>query len=70
MAFKMKLGKLFMDNTPIYQIAEDAGVMGRANNKASAKVLEKADYQLEGILRKNKRVDGIYLDDFIYSKIK
>ena len=35
MAFKMKLGKLFMDNTPIYQIAEDAEVMGRANNNGS-----------------------------------
>ncbi len=44
--------------------------MGRANNKASARVLEKAGYQLEGILRKNKCVDGVYLDDFIYAKIK
>ena len=44
--------------------------IGRVNNKASARVLEKAGYKLEGILRKNKCVDGIYLDDFIYSKIK
>ena len=44
--------------------------MGRANNKASARVLEKAGYKLEGILRKNKCVDGVYFDDFIYSKLK
>jgi RimJ/RimL family protein N-acetyltransferase len=44
--------------------------MGRANNKASARVLEKAGYKLEGILRKNKCVDEVYLDDFVYSKIK
>ena len=44
--------------------------IGRLKNKASARVLEKAGYKLEGILRKNKCVDGKYLDDFIYAKIK
>ncbi|MBU2577101.1 MAG: GNAT family N-acetyltransferase [Nanoarchaeota archaeon] len=44
--------------------------MGRAKNKASARVLEKAGYKLEGILRKNKCVEGKYLDDFIYAKLK
>ena len=43
---------------------------GRAKNKASARVLEKAGYKLEGILRKNKCIDGIYLDDFLYAKVK
>lgn len=44
--------------------------MGRLKNKASAYVLEKAGYKLEGILRKNKCVDGEYLDDFLYAKIR
>ncbi len=44
--------------------------MGRAKNKASARVLEKAGYKLEGILIKNKRVDGKYLDDFLYARVK
>jgi len=44
--------------------------MGRLKNKASSRVLEKAGYKLEGILRKNKCVEGKYLDDFIYAKIK
>lgn len=44
--------------------------MGRAKNKASARVLEKAGYKLEGILRKNKCVEGVYLDDFIYAKVR
>ena len=44
--------------------------MGRAKNKASARVLEKSGYKCEGILRKNKCVDGVYLDDFIYARVK
>jgi len=43
--------------------------IGRVKNKASARVLEKADYKLEGIMRKNKCVNGRYLDDFLYAKI-
>jgi len=43
---------------------------GRANNKASARVLEKVGYKLEGVLRKNKCVDGKYLDDFVYAKVR
>ena len=31
----MKMGKLSMDNTPIYQIDEEEGVMGRANKNGS-----------------------------------
>jgi len=44
--------------------------MGRLKNEPSARVLEKAGYKLEGILRKNKCIRGQYLDDFIYEKIK
>ena len=35
MAYKMKMGKLSLDNTPIYQIDEEDGVMGRANKNGS-----------------------------------
>lgn len=42
----------------------------RTFNKASARVLEKAGYTLEGILRKNKFKDGKYLDDMIWSKVR
>ena len=42
----------------------------RTYNKASAKVLEKAGYKLEGILRKNKFKDGKYLDDMVWTKVK
>lgn len=44
--------------------------MCRSYNKASQKVLEKANYQNEGILRKNKFINGKYVDDLIYAKIK
>ncbi len=42
----------------------------RTFNKASARVLEKSGYKLEGILRKNKYVDGKYFDDMVWSKNK
>jgi RimJ/RimL family protein N-acetyltransferase len=42
----------------------------RTFNKASARVLEKAGYKLEGILRKNKFKDGKYLDDMIWAMVK
>ena len=51
-----------------YKLKRISG-MGRANNKASARTLEKAGYKLEGILRKNKCVDGKYLNDFIYARV-
>jgi ribosomal-protein-alanine N-acetyltransferase len=42
----------------------------RTFNKASARVLEKAGFKLEGILRKNKFKDGRYLDDMIWARIR
>jgi RimJ/RimL family protein N-acetyltransferase len=42
----------------------------RTFNKASARVLEKSGYKLEGIMRKNKFRDGKYLDDMIWAKVK
>ncbi|MBI2028355.1 MAG: GNAT family N-acetyltransferase [Candidatus Levybacteria bacterium] len=38
-------------------------------NKASMRVLEKNDYQLEGILRKNVLKDDRLLDEYLYAKI-
>jgi hypothetical protein len=35
MAFKMPLGKISIDNTPIYEIDEEEGVLGRANKNGS-----------------------------------
>ena len=35
MAFSMKMGKLSMDNTPIYQVDTEKGVMGQALNNGS-----------------------------------
>ncbi|MFH1064702.1 MAG: GNAT family protein [Candidatus Woesearchaeota archaeon] len=42
----------------------------RTFNKASARVLQKAGYTHEGTIRKNKFVDGKYLDDMIWAKVK
>ncbi len=42
----------------------------RTFNKASARVLEKCGYKLEGILKKNKFKDGKYLDDMVWAKVK
>lgn len=42
----------------------------RTYNRASARVLEKAGFKLEGILRKNVNKEGKFYDDFLYAKIK
>jgi ribosomal-protein-alanine N-acetyltransferase len=42
----------------------------RTFNKASARVLEKAGYTLEGVMRKNKYKDGKYLDDMVWAKVR
>jgi ribosomal-protein-alanine N-acetyltransferase len=42
----------------------------RTFNKASARVLEKAGYRLEGILKKNKFKNGKFLDDMLWAKVK
>jgi len=41
-----------------------------AFNKGSARVLEKNNYKLEGILRKDVKKDGKYIDAYVYSKVK
>jgi hypothetical protein len=35
MGYKMKMGKLSIDNTPIYQIDTEEGIMGQANMNGS-----------------------------------
>ncbi len=42
----------------------------RTYNKASARVLEKAGFKLEGILRKNIYKDGKWYDDFLYARVR
>ena len=78
MGFKMKMGKLSMDNTPIYQIDEEQGVMGRANNNGSITLnknlspLEQEDViKHEKVhLDQMKRGDLDYDDKYVYWKGK
>ena len=39
-------------------------------NKASMRVLEKAGYKFEGILRKNTKKYGRFIDDYLFAKVK
>ena len=39
-------------------------------NKASVRVLEKNNYKLEGLLRKDVKKDGKYIDVYAYSKVR
>jgi hypothetical protein len=77
MAYRMKLGKLSIDNTPIYLIDTEEGVMGQATKNGSIlldKNLSKQDQQsvisheevhLEQMgLKKDK--SGKYRDDLDY----
>jgi len=78
MAYKMKMGKLSMDNTPIYQIDTDEGVMGQANKNGSI-VVDKnlGPLEQEDVVRHEKvhldqmeRGDLDYDDKFVYWKGK
>ena len=74
----MKMGKLSMDNTPIYQIDEEQGVMGRANKNGSITLnknlspLEQEDVvKHEKVhLDQMKRGDLDYDDKYVYWKGK
>jgi hypothetical protein len=78
MAYRMKMGKLSMDNTPIYQIDEEDGVLGRANNNGSITLnknlspLEQEDViKHEKVhLDQMKRGDLNYDDKYVYWKGK
>ena len=52
-----------------YKLKRISG-MCRTFNKSSIKVLERAGYKLEGILRKNKMKDGKYVDDMVWAVVK
>lgn len=78
MSFIMKMGKLSMDNTPIYQIDEEQGIMGRANKNGSITLnknlspLEQEDViKHEKVhLDQMKRGDLNYDDKYVYWKGK
>lgn len=74
----MKMGKLSMDNTPIYQIDEEEGVMGRANKNGSI-ILNKnlSPLEQEDVIKHEKvhldqmeRGDLDYDDKYVYWKGK
>jgi len=78
MAFKMKMGKLSMDNTPIYEIDEEEGVMGRANKNGSITLNKNlSPLEKEDVTRHEKvhldqmdRGDLDYDEKFVYWKGK
>jgi hypothetical protein len=78
MAFKMRMGKLSMDNTPIYQVDLDGDVMGEAHNNGcilvdknlSPEVREDAIRHEKVHLDQMKRGDLAYDDEFVYWKGK
>ncbi len=78
MAFKMKMGKLSLDNTPIYQIDEEEGVMGRANKNGSITLNKNlSPLEQEDVIRHEKvhldqmeRGDLDYDDNYVYWKGK
>jgi hypothetical protein len=78
MGFKMKMGKLSIDNTPIYQIDTEEGVMGQANNNGTI-VVDKnlSPLEQEDVVRHEKvhldqmkRGDLEYNDDSVTWKGK
>ena len=78
MAYKMKMGKLSLDNTPIYEIDEEEGVMGRANKNGSITLNKNlSPLEKEDVIRHEKvhldqinRGDLDYDDKFVYWKGK
>jgi len=78
MSFKMKMGKLSMDNTPIYQIDEEDGIMGRANKNGSITLNKNlSPLEQEDVIRHEKvhldqmeRGDLDYDDKYVYWKGK
>ena len=78
MAYKMRMGKLSMDNTPIYQMDTEEGVMGMANKNGSI-IVDKnlSPLEQEDVVRHErvhldqmKRGDLDYDNDNVYWKGK
>jgi hypothetical protein len=62
MAFKMKMGKLSMDNTPIYQVDLDGNDMGETSMTGTILV----DRKLSPIVQKDViRHEKIHLDQIL-----
>ena len=78
MAYRMKMGKLSLDNTPIYQIDEEDGIMGRANKNGSITLNKNlSPLEQEDVIKHEKvhldqmnRGDLNYDDKYIYWKGK
>lgn len=78
MAFKMKMGKLSMDNTPIYQVDLDGNDMGETSmtgtilvDRKLSPVVQKDVIRHEKIhLDQIKRSDLSYDDNYVYWKGK
>ena len=76
MPYKMKMGKLSLDNTPIYQIDEEEGVMGRANKNGSITLNKNlSPLEQEDVIKHEKvhldqmeRGDLDYDDKYVYWK--
>lgn len=74
----MKMGKLSMDNTPIYEIDEEEGVMGRANSNGSITLNKNLSPEVkEDVIRHEnvhldqmERGDLDYDDEYVYWKGK
>tara|TARA_R110000851_G_scaffold92127_1_gene201028 strand:+ start:57 stop:395 length:339 start_codon:yes stop_codon:yes gene_type:complete len=78
MAFNMKMGRLVMDNTPIYQMETEEGVMGQANKNGSI-IIDKnlSPLEQEDVIRHErvhldqmKRGDLDYDNECVYWKGK
>ena len=78
MPYKMKMGKLSIDNTPIYQLETDEGVMGQANKNGSIVLNKDLDANTrENVIKHEKvhlnqmdRGDLDYDNDYVYWKGK
>ncbi len=78
MAFNMKMGRLSMDNTPIYQVDTEEGVMGQAMNNGSIIVNKDLDANTRESVIKHEKVhldqmsrgDLDYDDKYVYWKGK
>lgn len=65
-ALKIVTDYIFQNEKNIVRIRANV----RTYNKASARVLEKCGYKLEGVLRKNAIKNGILLSNYVYAKLR
>jgi hypothetical protein len=78
MGYKMRMGKLSMDNTPIYQLDLEDGVMGQANRNGSIALNSNIDPNTHEDVIKHEKVhlnqmsrgDLDYDEKYVYWKGK